>query len=120
MSTSTMTPVSSQIRRILGELSRITCFKAAVVEIEEALGEKTATIALVTAGRQRGKSLVQSLGLSSKQANWEEVTQPLHKALGKEGTRLCLIDKILKADTGFKVYCQEWYSSWLRFARQQL
>ncbi|MGF1524878.1 MAG: hypothetical protein ACFBSF_21340 [Leptolyngbyaceae cyanobacterium] len=107
MSTSTMIPITNQIRQELGDFSSVVCFKAAVVGIEEALGEKAATIALVTAGRQRGKDLSKSLGLSGKQADWEEVTQLLQKALGKEGTRLCLINKITKDEQGFKVYCQE-------------
>lgn len=107
MSTSTMVPVTHDIRKELGDFSSIVCFKALVVGIEEALGAKAATIALVTAGRQRGKDLAKSLGLSGKQADWAEVTQLLQKALGKEGTRLCLVANIVEEDAGFKVFCQE-------------
>ena len=107
MSTSTMIPITNDIRQELGDFSSIVCFKAAIVGIEEALGKKAATIALVAAGRQRGKGLAESLGLSGKPADWGEVTQLLQKALGREGTRLCLIHKITEEDEGFKVYCQE-------------
>lgn len=102
-----MTPVANDIRQELGDFSSVVCFKALVVGIEEALGAKAATIALVTAGRQRGKDLAASLGLSGTQTDWAEVTQLLQTALGKEGTRLCLVNNIIKQSDTFKVYCQE-------------
>ncbi|MGD1909238.1 MAG: hypothetical protein ACFB0C_25065 [Leptolyngbyaceae cyanobacterium] len=107
MSTAVMTPISKDIRQELGDFSSIVCFKALVVGIEEALGAKAATIALVTAGRQRGKSLAASLGLSNQPADWAEVTQLLQNALGPEGTRLCLVNNIIQEGETFKVYCQE-------------
>lgn len=107
MSTSLMTPVTNDIRKELGDFSSIVCFKALVVGIEEALGAKAAMIALVSAGRQRGKSLAASLGLSGQPADWAEVTQLLQQALGQEGTRLCLINNIVQDGDTFKVYCQE-------------
>jgi hypothetical protein len=107
MSSAVMTPATNDIRKELGDFSSIVCFKALVVGIEEALGAKAAMIALVTAGRQRGKSLAAGLGLSNKQADWDEITQLLSKALGPEGTRLCLINKISQEGETFKVYCQE-------------
>jgi hypothetical protein len=107
MSTAVMTPVANDIRQELGDFSSVVCFKALVVGIEEALGAKAAMIALVTAGRQRGKSLAASLGLSGQQADWVEITQLLQKALGLDGTRLCLINNILQDGETFKVYCQE-------------
>jgi hypothetical protein len=39
----------------LGDFSSIVCFKAVVVGIEDALGEKVAAIALIAAGRIRSK-----------------------------------------------------------------
>jgi hypothetical protein len=107
MSTAAMTSVANDIRQELGDFSSIICFKALVVGIEEALGAKAAKIALITAGRQRGKSLAKSLGLSNQAADWAEVTQLLQNALGPDGTRLCLVNNILQDDETFKVYCQE-------------
>ncbi len=107
MSTAVMTPVTNDIRQELGDFSSIVCFKAVITGIEEALGAKAAMIALVAAGRQRGKSLAASLGLSGQQADWAEVTQLLQQALGQEGTRLCLINNIVQDQDIFKVYCQE-------------
>ena len=52
----------------LGSFSSIICFKAVVVGTEEALGEKAAAIALIAAGRQRGKQLAEDLGLTNKVA----------------------------------------------------
>jgi len=107
MSTAVMTPVTNDIRKELGDFSSVVCFKALVVGIEEALGAKAATIALVTAGRQRGKDLAASLGLSGMQVDWAKVTQLLQTALGPEGTRLCLVNNIIEENNTFKVYCQE-------------
>ena len=107
MSTTTMIPVTHDIRQELGDFSSVVCFKALVTGIEEALGEKAANIALISAGRQRGKSLAASLGLSNKNPGWDQVTQLLQKALGPEGTRLCMIDKIIADGDTFQVSCRE-------------
>ncbi len=86
----------NQIRPQLGDFSSIVCFKAVVVGVEEALGEKATAIALISAGRQRGKKLAEDLGLSNKGAeiSLEEVSLKVGSILGKEGTRLCIIEKI--------------------------
>ncbi len=106
MSTSTI-GVSNQFRTELGDFSSIICFKAVVVGAEEALGEKAAAIALIAAGRQRGKQLAQQLGLVGKGLMVAELVPVLQQALGKEGTRLCLIDKILETADSIQVFCQE-------------
>ncbi|WP_019498437.1 hypothetical protein [Pseudanabaena sp. PCC 6802] len=100
MSTATVTLQRPE----LGDFSSIVCFKAMVVGAEEALGEKAAAITLISAGRQRGKQLVESLGLS--QGSAESAIPLMQKALGKDGTRLCLIDKAEFGDT-IRVYCRE-------------
>lgn len=108
MCSAVMTSTANDIRKELGDFSSIICFKALMTGIEEALGAKAAMIALVAAGRQRGKSLATSLELSNTNADWQEVTQLLSKALGKEGTRLCLVNNIIEEDDEtIKVYCQE-------------
>ena len=95
------------IRSELGDFSSIVCFKAVVVGIEEALGEKAAMISLIAAGRARGKKLAADLGLVGQTRPWEEVTKLIQTALGKDGTRLCLVDKIAEEGDVIKVYCRE-------------
>ena len=91
----------------LGEFSSIVCFKAVVTGAEEALGEKAAAITLIAAGRNRGKQLAEKLGLNTAKSSFEDVLPALQKALGKDGTRLCLIDKIEQTETLIKVSCRE-------------
>ncbi len=91
----------------LGEYSSIVCFKAVVTGAEEALGEKAAAITLIAAGRNRGKQLAESLNLKTDHAALEDILPALTKALGKDGTRLCLVDKIEQVDDLIKVYCRE-------------
>ena len=94
-------------RQILGEFSSIVCFKAVVTGAEEALGEKAAAITLIAAVRNRGKQLAEQLGLNNETSNLDTVTSALQKALGKEGTRLCLVNRIEQSGETIKVYCQE-------------
>jgi predicted hydrocarbon binding protein len=84
------------LRNELGGFNSTICTKAIVVGIEEALGEKAAAIALVMAGRQRGKGLAKTLGLEGKGVDLplEELAKQGGEALGKDGTRLCIIDKV--------------------------
>lgn len=103
-------PVATEthvMRPELGDFSSVVCFKALVTGTEEALGEKAAAIALIAAGRVRGKQLVEQLGLTGKVVTFEEVTVILQKALGLEGTRLCIVDKIVNDSNGISVYCRE-------------
>jgi predicted hydrocarbon binding protein len=80
-----------------------------VVGLEEALGDKAAAIALITAGRKRGKQLAESIGLANGAASMslEEITPKVSYALGKEGTRLCIIDKITHEGENYQVYTRE-------------
>jgi hypothetical protein len=93
------------LRPELGDFSSIVCFKALVVGIEAALGEKAAMIALLAAGRERGKQLVASLNLSAMSI--ADATLALKQAVGADGTRLCIIDKVEELDSGYRVYCRE-------------
>ena len=99
----------NSLRKELGEYSSSVCLKAIVVGMEEALGEKAAAIALIAAGRQRGKQLAEQLGLAGKEdeISLGELQKMLNKTLGKEGTRLCLIDKITHEDDVYKVSTRE-------------
>ncbi|HEY9598980.1 MAG TPA: hypothetical protein V6D33_15050 [Cyanophyceae cyanobacterium] len=99
----------NNLRQTLGDFNSIVCFKAIVVGIEEALGEKAAAIALMAAGRQRGKILAEQLDLANKGDHMplEEVVDKVSHVLGKDGTRLCIIDKIEVVDGTYKVYTRE-------------
>ncbi|PZV12011.1 MAG: hypothetical protein DCF22_13185 [Leptolyngbya sp.] len=100
-------PVSNQLRSELGDFSSIICFKAVVVGTEEALGEKAAAIALISAGRQRGKQVAKQLDLTGKDLASENIITVLRAALGKEGTRLCIIEKIVQSGESITVHCRE-------------
>ena len=98
---------AEQVRNELGDFSSIICFKAVVVGTEEALGEKAAAIALISAGRNRGKQVAEQLGLAGKGIASAEIVPQLQAALGKDGTRLCIIDKIVESGETISVYCRE-------------
>ncbi|ELS33566.1 MULTISPECIES: hypothetical protein [Pseudanabaena] len=95
------------MRPELGDFSSIVCFKALVTGAEEALGEKAAMITLIAAGRNRGKQIAKQLGLSENETSLEGIVPLLQKALGKDGTRLCIVDKIEQAGETITVYCRE-------------
>lgn len=96
-------------RHELGNFSSIVCLKAIVIGVEEALGEKAAAIALISAGRQHGKQLAEELGLANKasQMSLTDIQKKIAQALGKNGTRLCIIDKIEQDGETYKVYTRE-------------
>jgi predicted hydrocarbon binding protein len=103
-------PVAKELfRPDLGDFSSIVCLKAIVVGLEDALGEKAAAIALITAGRKRGKDLAESLGLvnCAGSLSLEQIQQKANDTLGKEGTRLCTIDKILQVGDVYQVHTKE-------------
>ncbi len=95
------------MRPELGEFSSIVCFKAVVVGTEEALGEKAAAIALISAGRNRGRQIAEQLGIKGTSDSCADLVPLLQKALGKDGTRLCIIDKIEELNDVITVYCRE-------------
>lgn len=104
-----MTIAQKALRHELGDVMSTVCFKSAVTGLEEALGAKAASISLIAAGRQRGKNLAETLGLVGKSAelSLEEVTSKLRFAVGLEGTRLCIVDRIEQTETAWKVYTRE-------------
>ncbi|MDB9527320.1 hypothetical protein PN498_15070 [Oscillatoria sp. CS-180] len=99
--------IENDIRPELGDYNSIVCFKALVVGVQDALGEKAGFIALTAAGRQRGRQLADSLGLTNCQYPLEEAAELIKKALGEKGTRLCLIDSVEKRGEVFRVACRE-------------
>jgi hypothetical protein len=102
---SNATLAAPTLRGELGDFSSIVCFRALVVGLEQALGEKAAMIAMVSAGRDRGKQLVASLGLG--QMPLTEALPAIQDAIGANGTRLCIVDKVEEAGESIKVYCRE-------------
>lgn len=97
------------LRHELGEFMSAVCFKAAVVGLEDALGEKAAAIALIAAGRKRGKQIAEELSLAGKveEMSLEDAAQKVNFAVGKNGTRLCVVDKIERSGEAIKVYARE-------------
>ncbi|MBE9157608.1 hypothetical protein IQ265_12345 [Nodosilinea sp. LEGE 06152] len=100
-------PSVAQLRSELGDFSSIVCFRALVVGTEEVLGEKAAAIALIGAGRQRGRQVANQLGIAGKAMPLDELVSVLQAALGKNGTRLCIIEKIVETSESILVYCRE-------------
>ncbi len=94
-------------RPTLGQFSSIVCFKAVITGMEEALGEKATAIALISAGRERGKNVAKSLGLSGSTADLSVIAARLNEAVGANGTHLTAVDKIVQEGDVFKVYCSE-------------
>lgn len=95
------------LRPTLGDFSSIICFKAAIVGMEDALGEKAAAIALIAAGRSRGKLLAQEIGLVGSSLSLNDIADKIGLALGKEGTRLCIVNSIVSTGDQIKVYTSE-------------
>lgn len=98
---------SFAIREELSDFSSIVCFRAVVVGMEEALGKRAAMVCLRTAGRKRGRGLVQSLDLSACKPSPEEATEKLNAAIGPDGTRLCGVDKVEQDGDVYRVYLRE-------------
>ena len=99
--------MSTAQRPELGDYSSIVCFKAVITGMEDALGEKATAIALIAAGRARGKKLAQELGLAGADISLNDAAAKLSQALGKEGTRLCKIEKIVEDGDLIKAYTTE-------------
>jgi predicted hydrocarbon binding protein len=94
-------------RPTLGQFSSIICFKSAITGMEEAIGEKATAIALIAAGRNRGKNLAKELGLSGASQDLSLIAAKLNEAIGASGTHLTTVDKIVQEGDVIKVYCSE-------------
>lgn len=91
----------------LGEFSSIVCLKSLIVGVEETLGSKATEVALIAAGRSRGRKLAQELKMIGTSEELNDIAQKMAQALGKNGTRLCVIHKIIQEDNVIKVYTSE-------------
>lgn len=99
--------MASTLRPELTDFSSIVCLKAIITGMEEALGDKATAIALIAAGRARGKQLAESLGLANSNLSLEEIASKVAYALGKDGTRLLVLDKIEQEGDNYKAYTRE-------------
>jgi predicted hydrocarbon binding protein len=94
-------------REKLGQFNSIDAFRAVVEGMSDALGEKATGVALVAAGRVRGKKLAEELGLKGSTQSLDDATKQITQVLGAEGSRLCIIDKIVMDGDVVKVYTLE-------------
>ncbi len=62
---------------------------------------------LILAGRRRGQKVAQALGLTNTNKPVEEWTKIISDALGKPGTRLCILNKIEMEDTLIRAYLSD-------------
>lgn len=99
--------MTSNLRPELSDFSSIVCLKAIITGMEEALGDKATAIALISAGRARGKNLAESLGLTGANLPLEDLSSKVAHALGKDGTRLLILDKIEQEGGNYKAYTRE-------------
>lgn len=100
-------PSAKKLRSELGDFISIIGFRSLLKGLREAVGEKTALVVAIAAGRARGRELADSFGLAGKEPELDKITSCLQQALGINGTRFCLIDKIEAIDDGYRVYCRE-------------
>lgn len=84
--------MSKDLRPELGDFSSIVCFKAVVVGMEQALGDRTAAVGLISAGRKRGQTIAQQAGLDGKGiGDPAAIARTLDAAVGQSGTKLCQV-----------------------------
>ena len=80
-------------RTELGDFSSVVCLKAIITGMEDILGVQATAISLTSAGRIRGKNVIQQLGDISH-FTMENLAEEINRVIGMEGTRLCVVEKI--------------------------
>ncbi|GGJ70397.1 hypothetical protein [Deinococcus aquiradiocola] len=80
-------------RQELGDFNSIVCFKAVITGVEDTLGTDGAAVVFTRAGKVRGHNLVAELGLTDSNPSIDSVAGALNAAIGKDGTRLCSVDR---------------------------
>jgi hypothetical protein len=83
-------------RPTLGPFMSVVCFRYLHDDAEELAGQAL----IIDAGRQRGRDLIEGMQLECSNQCAEEIQNELHKALGPDGTRLCLIESVVAKDNG--------------------
>jgi hypothetical protein len=83
-------------RPTLGPFMSVVCFRYLHDDAEELAGQAL----IIDAGRQRGRDLIESLQIECNGDCAEKIYNELSKALGPDGTRLCLIESVTAKDNG--------------------
>ncbi|MEQ9368214.1 MAG: hydrocarbon-binding protein [Coleofasciculus chthonoplastes F3-SA18-01] len=91
----------------LGQLSSIESFRAIVEGMTDALGDKATAVALTSAGRKHGKEVAAKLGFNGSEQNLDDAAKQITELLGEKGSRLCIIDRIVRDGDSIKVYALE-------------
>lgn len=97
------TKMGKQDREELGGFSSTKCLSSLVRNIVQCGGSSI----LVQAGVGRGKELAEQVGLKRKSYDDAELAAMLDKALGRDGTKLCCVDKIEQGPDKVLVYTRE-------------
>ncbi len=92
------------LRAELGDFSSVACLKAIITGMEDALGEKATAIALIAAGRARGREVIKQLQLTGEQLSLQDLCAKVAVVLGKDGTRLLILHKMEEMDGGYRTY----------------
>lgn len=92
-------------RPTLGPFMSVVCFRYLHDDAIDLAGEAL----IIDAGRQRGHDVIAEQGLANTGNNHTADTlyQELTKALGPDGTRLCLIKSVEAKDGGFEIKATE-------------
>jgi predicted hydrocarbon binding protein len=91
----------------LGQFSSTSSFRAVILGMADALGEKATAVSMIAAGRMHGKKLAVELGLKGTTQSLEDATKQIAQVLGEQGDRLCIIEKIVQEGDTIKVYTSE-------------
>ena len=84
---------AGRLREELGDFNSVVCLKAIMTGMEDILGVRATAVSLTSAGRIRGKAVFDEMRVS-KGEPLEVVTARLNAVLGRDGTRLCVVDRI--------------------------
>lgn len=79
------------VRSELGEMMSLICFKAALVGVEDTLGEDGAAVVFIRAGKVRGAFVAQQVGLAGSKPSLETLVKSLDSVFGATGTKLCRV-----------------------------
>ena len=88
--------MAEELRPNLGPFMHAVCFQYLRVGAEEYGGRAL----IVAAGRQRGLDLIEELGLMNTSSDAATIKAKLYTALGKDGTRLCVVEQVTAKDNG--------------------
>lgn len=98
--------ISTNLRPNIGDFASIICTKAIVVGVENALGERAAHVALINAGRARGRQIAEQ-AFGKVDMPLSDTVGPLNEAIGPQGTRLCIVENVEEVGTAIRVSLSE-------------